>query len=206
MCENDDPFVEGLADVVVADGDVFGVRMESSILDEFDRRTIVAVNGERILEDFGGVELRKKMANPDSFFCSMHDPDVLGFGARKCDNGLLLQGPRDGSSIESEDISTDGVAVVDVVAPVGITKPLDSSGRSKLQLPVASSLEIANGAFSLFPMWAARVLQVLREGGNSEGDVRSSSDSGIHERSNGLAIRDISHVVKLAGSRWRLVL
>ena len=66
VCENDDPFVEGLADVVVVDGDVFGARMESSILDEFDRRMIVAVNGERILKDFGGVEFGKKMANPDS--------------------------------------------------------------------------------------------------------------------------------------------
>ena len=98
------------------------------------------------------------------------------------------------------------MAVVDVIAPVGITEPLNSSGRPELQLPVVSPLEIANGVFSLFPMWVARVLQVLREGGNSKGDVQLSSDSSIHERSNGLAIRDISHVVKLVRNRWRLVL
>ena len=90
MCENNDPFVEGLMDVVVADGDVFGARMESSILDEFNCRTIVTVNGEGILEGLGGVELGKEMVNPDCFLSGRCDPDVLGFCTRKCDDGLLL--------------------------------------------------------------------------------------------------------------------
>ena len=98
------------------------------------------------------------------------------------------------------------MVVVDIVAPVGITKPLDSSGRSKLQLPVVSSLEIANGALSLFPMWVARVLQVLRESGDGEGNVWSSSNSSIHERANSLVIQNILHIVELVGGRWRLIL
>ena len=88
--ENDDPFVEGLADVVVVNGNVFGARMESSILDEFDCRMIVTVKSEGILKDFGGVELGKEMANPNCFLCGMRDPNVLSFGAKKCNDRLLL--------------------------------------------------------------------------------------------------------------------
>jgi len=52
-------------------------------------------------------------------------------------------------------MAANGMVIVDVVAPVGISEPLDSSDRSGLQLPVASSLEVADSTLGLFPMWTA---------------------------------------------------
>jgi len=57
MCEENDAIVERLVNVVVANRDVFGARMECSVLDEFNRGAIVAVDGDWVVEDVWRVQL-----------------------------------------------------------------------------------------------------------------------------------------------------
>ena len=204
--EDNGSFVKGLTDVVVADGNVLGARMKYSILDQLYSQMVVAVDCDWIFEYIWRVEFWEKVLNPDSLFCSMHDPNIFSLSAQKCDGRLLLWGPQDSSPIKVEDISTDRMAVVNVVAPVGISEPHDSSSSSKFQLPVTSPLEITKCTFGLFPVRATRILEVLRKSGDSKGDIQSSSNSSIHKWANDLLIRDVSHIIQLARSRWRLIL
>jgi len=57
MLESNDTIVERFANVMKTDGDMLRARVESGVLRELDSRLVVAVDEERVVEDFGTVEL-----------------------------------------------------------------------------------------------------------------------------------------------------
>ena len=54
-------------------------QVERRVLDEFDTRAVVGIDGDRVVDNTRGVDFREKMPNPDGLLRSVRDPDVFGF-------------------------------------------------------------------------------------------------------------------------------